>query len=242
MAALPSIAAMNKAAIATGSVSNAEVAGIVTKISEQFERAQIANVADMVQFEGYKPQITMRICNEFIGTDSNRKNQLLMLIVFGMVRGFGGGKSWATMLARTPAAHRQTLTAAKNAFDVQIGRPQDAQTITIPRLMQAFPFYTYKIYCALVESGRLTPIAYEGALPKRLQWIGSPAAMNAAVWTAHRNDYLAFTNACALVWRKPQNQADAEKFADLAYSSECWPLANRPTEAEINSPLEVVQV
>ncbi|WOH23131.1 putative nucleocapsid [Lactuca Big Vein associated Phlebovirus] len=209
------------------SVTEAEYNLMIQMIDEVVPEGDIMQMAEDVSFRGFDPMTIYRIITTKIDKDASVKSALFMMIMFGLTRGFGGGKTWESIISRTNPAGREKLTEAKNKLDVKLSRPNDETTITIPRLMQVFCMYTYTIFCILMKNGKIRAFDYKGNLPQRLCWIGSPACMSPAAWLKWGNDYVEFSQHCSKVWNREQDEVVAKRFAELAYRTATWPANKR---------------
>ncbi|BCK51610.1 nucleocapsid [Tulip streak virus] len=209
------------------SVTEAEYQMMINMIDEVVPDQGILQMAEEVSFRGFDPMTIFRLVTDKIKKDASVKNSLFMMIMFGLTRGFGGGKTWESIISRTNPAGREKLTEAKNKLDVKLSRPNDETTVTIPRLMQVFCMYTYTIFCILMKNGKIRAFDYKGNLPQKLCWIGSPACMSPAAWMRWGNDYVEFSQHCSKVWNRAQDEIVAKRFAELAYRTSTWPATKR---------------
>lgn len=191
----------------------------------------ILNVAADLAFSGFNPVITFNIVVKLIKDEKVEVSHLQTLLVFGLTRGFGGGKDLGRILNRTVSQGRDRLKKAVEAFKIQLGNPKDYKTLTIPRIMAAFPFLTYKIHSELVVRGahRIMP-GYTGNLPAIWQYPGSPAMMTEEEWVSQKDNYVGWSVHCSNVWKNPQDEDTALKFAELAYTSAVSPMEERESK------------
>jgi len=219
------------------SLNKDDVALLVSMINEEVSEDVVSEIAERVSFKGFDPLVIFKLVSDKIKSDASVKQALFVMITFGLTRGFGGGKSWQTILEKTNPAGRDLLQNAKDKLNVKLTRPDSEETITIPRLMQVFSFYTYRIYCVLVKIGKVRAFGYTGSLPQQLCWIGSPSCMSASAWRKYSQDYIEFSVYCSNIWNRPQDEDTARRFAELAYSTNTWPREKRLGVKELRASL-----
>jgi hypothetical protein len=188
----------------------------------------VMDEANALAFAGYNPVVTMNIVMSLIKKEGSRKEHLCRLLVFGLIRGFGGGKTWEQIYSRTSADGATKLKEAVKSFSVILGKPKATTSITVPRLMSAFPLLTHKIYLQLLDGHVIREVpGYSGDLPDHWKYPGSPAAMPEDTWTEHKDNYIQYSIHCSKVWGREQSLEDAEKFANLAFHSQTSPMTHR---------------
>jgi len=220
-------------------LSTEEISSLVSMLNENISVDTIEDYAEKLSFKGFNPLKIYKAVYSKIKSDASVKQSLYVMIVFGLTRGFGGGKSWQNILDKTNPAGRDILQNAKDKLEVKLTRPEGDDTVTVPRLMQVFSFYTYKIFCILTKLGKIRAFNYEGSLPQKLRWIGSSACMSPAAWAKWSTDYVEFSVHCSKVWNKPQDADTALRFACLAYQTNTWLADKRLSVRDLRKPLIV---
>jgi len=188
---------------------------------------EVQQVGLDIGFSGYDPVITFNIIMKVIGKDKDRKKSLLTLIVFGLTRGFGNGKTKEDILDRTNLSGKSALSAAFQMFRVHFGKPKDKKMITISRILTAFPVLTYKMHEKLLSKDMIKDNKYVGLLPIEFQYPGSPSMMTKESWDAYKHSYTEYIEHLHTIWGKPYNEEEIEKYAELSYSNKLSTLGNR---------------
>jgi hypothetical protein len=175
-------------------------------------------VHSLLAFTGFNPVITFNIIMDLIKADKSRIKCLQTAIVFGLSRGFGAGKTWDTIYQRTSEAGQAKLKAAVAAFEIKLGKPRGPQTITIPRIIAAFPMHTFRIHNLLLEKGLVdTTDAIKAELPDQFAYIGSPSIMSGEVFKALLPAYVNYCKLVSAKWKSEQSEEDITKFAELSF-------------------------
>jgi hypothetical protein len=184
-------------------------------------------------FQGFDPRVIFNIVRKLIEKENSRKDQLRTLIVFGLTRGFGGGKNWEKIYAKSTDKGKQKLEGAVKLFHVQLGKPATRTTITVPRLMAAFPLLTQKTFQQLLNRGFAnTHDTFEGTLPLVWRYAGSAAAMDSISWDENAEQYVAFMIYLSKLWGKEQSADEAKKYALLSFNSVTSPMDKRTIHNE----------
>lgn len=189
-----------------------------------YDDDEIFENAKNVGYSGFDPAITFNICMKLINRDHSLMKKLNLLIVFGLTRGFGGNKTEKNILDKTNPDGRDILSAAFKSFRVQFGKPQSSKTITVSRIMSAFPLVTYKIFNQLRLKNAIKPTGYSGKLPQEFRYIGSIAVMSEKAVKEYLNKYLGFIEyVTEEVWGQEFDADTAERFAIISSSSKLIP-------------------
>jgi hypothetical protein len=184
---------------------------------------------ELTEFSGYNPETIFKFVMEKCDSTKHRNN-LQYMIFFGLLRGFGGKKKWSDLVERTSSATgKQMLTEAKNRFQIVMDKSK-LTNVTIDRLMGAFPSLTFKAWKKICELGMGNSKVphYQGSLPEKYRYPGSPAAMSTRVWSAQKENYLNWSLELQHIWRvENPNRENIEKFAELQYQTTLYPIASR---------------
>jgi len=189
----------------------------------------VQEMTSNIGFSGFNPIVTFNICMRLIGRDEERKKELMTLIIFGLTRGFGSGKTLQDILNRTKEEGKETLKSALSLFRVQFNAPRSNNTITISRIMVAFPILVYRLHKQLVDLGLKKMTNFEGSLPNYFQYPGSPAAMTQETWDLHKESYLEYCEWLAKLWGKEDeyDEDETDKYAELSFNSVLSPMSSR---------------
>jgi type 1 glutamine amidotransferase len=208
------------------------MSGNLTELIAQVEAFDVIDSVDFVsltEFAGYDPEVIFRAVMKLIST---RDDQILlqMIIFFGHLRGFGGGKTWAKLIERTASKEgKELLNKAQQKFSIVMDKSK-LTNITIDRIMGAFSAVTYKAWQKLVKDGKGNSKlpSYTGNLPVQYRYPGSPAAMTKADWAAHKENYIEWSVQIQTLWKVPKiDKDDIAKFAELQYNNSLYPMASR---------------
>jgi len=193
----------------------------------EIEDAEVGTAAAQIEYSGFNPIVTFNLCMKKIGRDNDRKNQLVLLIIFGLTRGFGARKSKSDILERTSEDGRDDLDAAFSLFDVDFSGDRKRNTISVSRIMAAFPVLVYNVQQVLIRLGKNKQYDFDTDLPENYQYPGSPAMMTEDTWTDLKDQYLYFISELNDLWNQNQDEERDLKFALLAYNSPLSPLSSR---------------
>jgi len=177
------------------------------------------SMSNSIEFSGYDPVVTFNIIMKLMGKDSDKKKQLFLLIIFGLTRGFGNGKSKEDILSRTSEDGRASLESALAFFRVQFGKVKNKRAITISRILTAFPVLVFKFHAKLISTNKKQKLGYTGELPEHFQYPGSPAMMNETTWAEQEENYIGYVYFLAELWDAEYDEDDARRFAKLAHDS-----------------------
>lgn len=186
--------------------------------------------SELTEFAGYNPDVIFQDVMSKVKSEDDRKH-LQFIIFFGLLRGFGGNKTWKTLEERTSSATgKKMLNTAKTKFGISMTKDK-LTSVTIDRLMGAFPSLTFKawqVICTRYGKGNSKLPGYTGGLPEKFRYPGSPAAMGTGAWNNYRDLYLDWSMDVQRLWKVPNPaRADVEKFAELQYQNRLFPLARR---------------
>lgn len=189
--------------------------------------------SELTEFAGYNPDVIFQEVMSKVKSEDDRKH-LQFIIFFGLLRGFGGNKSWKTLEERTSSATgKKMLDKAKSKFSISLTK-EKLTTVTIDRLMGAFPSLTFKawqVICTKYGKGNSKLPGYSGALPEKFRYPGSPAAMGSGAWSNYKDLYLDWSVDVQRLWKVPNPiRGDIEKFAELQYQNRLFPLTNRDNQ------------
>lgn len=184
---------------------------------------RVGDFAEMLSYAGFDPAVTFNIIMRKMDVSPVAKRALFTLVIFGLTRGFGSTKSQETICQKTEKAGEGMLREAFTSLGITFGRPSSKTDITIPRIMAAFPFLTYRVQQDLILLGKNRRMGYMGKLPESLQYPGSVAMLNPESYKFHREDYIEYNMHCQSIWDNNYNEVrareNATKFADLAKDS-----------------------
>jgi hypothetical protein len=206
---------------------------------EDYEKAMGFNVNDCtviareVAFDGFDPAITFNIVMQKIDGNPALKACLLTILTFSQTRGFGAGKTWDTIISMTSTGGGLRIQGAVEAFDIKLGRPMSKTTVTVPRLVSAFPMLVYRIRVKLIESGTISDdVMIQTDLPLSLQFTGSPAVVDGDAWFRMKDDYLDFSRQLSRKWGDEQDDETIFKFGQLAHGTKTVPASKRLHESD----------
>lgn len=185
---------------------------------------ELVTMTNEIGFSGYNPVVTFNIVMKVINRDETRMKSLITLIVFGLTRGFGAGKTSKDILDRTNVAGRDSLNAAFQLFRVKFQKPKDRKDITISRILTAFPVLVYKLHEKLLVNGAAHDDKFNGDLPIQFRYPGSPSMMTKQTWETQIENYLIFIEYMSNLWRKEYDDDEARKYAELSFNSELSPM------------------
>lgn len=200
---------------------------IQSMLTFDIDNEEVFEIANNVSYSGFNPIITFNICMKLIGRDDDRKKSLITLIVFGLTRGFGGGKTLNDIMNRTKEEGKEDLLSAMTLFRIKFVNDRSNNTITISRILVAFPVLTYKVHEQLMVSGLKKPSDYEGDLPMKFQYPGSPSMMANDTWEEEKLNYLGYCEYLSDLWNKTFDYDETYKFAELSYKSPLSPVESR---------------
>lgn len=166
------------------------------------------------------------------------RDALHTLIAFGLMRGFSVRKNWQQIYEKSSEAGAAALRNAVNLYKVQLATPKNSKVVTIPRILQSVPVITYRYHCRLVSLGKTRDYGYNGNLPVRLRWQGSPACLKEDAWTTYREAYLDYVAHCCGVWKVAFDRARTLQFAELQHSNELFPADKRLTTDEAAADID----
>jgi hypothetical protein len=210
---------------------------MVQLIGESIPSEEILGIATHMEYCGFNPLKIFSELNKKMKNDPLVKKSIHIMIAFGLTRGFGGGKTWKQILEKTVPAGRDILEDARDKLEVKLGKPSSDTTVTIPRLMQVFAPITFKIHCVLYSQGVINAYGYNGNLPEKLRWIGSPSCLSSTAWSVYKKDYVEFSQYCSKVWARPQDEETASRFAELAHQTNTWPMDKRFKKSQVSNKL-----
>jgi hypothetical protein len=194
-----------------------------------YEIASDLDFLELTEFAGYKPETIFQAIYAKLKTEDDKKH-LQLIIFFGHTRGFGGGKSWTTLIERTSSASgKKMLETCRTKFSIVMKKTK-LTDVTIDRLMGAFPSVTFAMWKKLCDMGKGNSKlpGYDGSLPEKFRYPGSPAAMSATAWRLHRDAYLDWSLDLQALWRVQNPSRDnIEKFADLQFQNVLFPHSRR---------------
>jgi len=183
----------------------------------------------LTEFAGYNPETIFRAVMASVKSVDDQKT-LQFIIFFGLLRGFGGNKTWAKLIERTASdSGKALLNEAKTKFKIVMTKAK-LTDVTIDRIMGAFPSLTFKAWTKIVESGHGNSKLpnYTGALPIEFRYPGSPAAMTNSQWADHKDAYIEWSSQVQALWKV--SNIDKEvilKFAELQHSTALYPMKAR---------------
>jgi hypothetical protein len=192
---------------------------------------------ELVAFSGFDPlDVFKKIAPKL--TDSKAKKLLQYAITFALTRGFGGNKNFAILEDRTKTpAGKSQLREARSLFNIVITTAKTKDDVTFDRLMAAFPSVTHKIWVHICQKENCPEkfAEYDGELPDELRYPGSPAAMNEATYKKYFAEYCNWMQGLQEIWGRngnnrggKQTRETVEKFANLQYNTNLFPMKNRP--------------
>lgn len=193
----------------------------------KIEDAEINTAASQIEYSGFNPIVTFNLCMKKIKNDKERKNKLILIIIFGLTRGFGARKSKTDILERTAEDGRDELDAAFSLFDVDFSGDRKRNTVSISRIMAAFPVLVFNVQQVLIRLGKNKTYDFETDLPENYQYPGSPAMMTEDTWNELQVSYLFFISELNSLWNQNQDGERDLKFAMLAYNSQLSPQSSR---------------
>jgi len=196
-------------------------------LSFEIEDAGVGTSAAMIEYSGFNPIVTFNLCMKKIKNDKDRKNKLVLLIIFGLTRGFGSKKSKSDILEKTTEDGRDELDAAFSLFDVDFSGDRKRNTITVSRIMAAFPVLVYNVQQVLIRLGRNKNYDFSSNLPINYMYPGSPAMMSEETWEELQENYLQFIEQLNILWNQTTDYERDLKFALLAYKSPLAPQSSR---------------
>jgi hypothetical protein len=189
-------------------------------LSFKLDEEVIKIMANDIGYSGFNPVVIFNIIMKLIDKDEGRKKSLYLLLVFGLTRGFGAKKTEEKILATTNTGGQEDLKSAFKLFRVKFGDVKRSKTtITISRLLIAFPVLVYRIHEKLQKGGFISHPGYDGALPESLRYPGSPAMMTKITWETYQESYLDFISYLHDKWNQTVSREDALKFALLSYGN-----------------------
>jgi len=214
-------------AIFENATSTLNANDITRMLAFDLQDDDLLQISKNIEFSGYDPIITFNIVMTIIGRDESKKKQLLTVIIFGLTRGFGSGKTLESILNRTNPDGRDELEAAFATFRIQFGRPTNKKVITVSRILTAFPILVYKMHDKLVEMNIIDTNSYDGDLPDEFQYPGSPAMMTESTWEIQKDNYLDYIEYLSELWNQDFDSSEALKYAELSYNSKLSPHEHR---------------
>jgi len=183
----------------------------------------IAILAANLAFNGFQPLKFMQDMVKLIKRDKRTMNaHLKILIIVGLSRGIGKAKTMDMISQRTVTVGRAQFNAAVSAFGVT-NTTDNKESVTIPRLMVAFPKLTYGIWKQLQYNRGIA-----SNLPLHFRYPNAPSAMTEAEWRQNKTLFIDWmwdlqTN----LWKQTVSRDKVEEFAQKAYENPCFPLDKR---------------
>lgn len=193
----------------------------------EIEEVEIGSAASMIEYSGFNPIVTFNLCMKKVKNDPERKKKLILLIIFGLTRGFGAKKTLSDILEKTSEGGREDLESAFTLFDIDFSGNRSRNTLTVSRIMAAFPVLVYNVQQVLIRLGKNKVYNFESELPLNYMYPGSPAMMNEETWEELQDSYLGFISYLNNLWGQSTDYARDVKFAELAFNSQLSPQSSR---------------
>jgi len=203
-------------------------------IETDVEDAEI-DFFSLCEFAGYNPRTIFKKVWAECRNNSQNVKLLRMIIHFGLTRGFGRGKSIATLVEKTNSPDGKILIqSACQVFTIKVGVKKTMDMVTIDRIMGAFPSLTYSAWFGMLRKNQVhDQCGYDGPLPMEFRYPGAAGIMNEELFSAWRIELIKWNGSVQDLWsrNRPDNQRKTDEetanFIDIQYYQSIFPLQAR---------------
>jgi hypothetical protein len=189
----------------------------------------------LCEFAGYNPKVVFR--KVWAECRSNKENLKLlrMIIHFGLTRGFGRGKTVATLVEKTSSPEGKIMIqSACQVFNIKVGQKKTMDMVTIDRIMGAFPSMTYQAWTGMLSKDQVhDQCGYNGGLPMEFRYPGAAGIMNDELFQMWRGELIRWNGMVQELWsrNRPDNQRKTDdetaNFIDIQFHQSILPIAAR---------------